>query len=196
MKLIDNRKDYYDYLMGVYGIDTKVIYDRRRKADSKTLNKYDMERYFGTGPDNKWMWANEVAVKIGNTVYLFSRKKHDDPWVMPETFHYYFNYYFNVCPNPCKLSEFKYKFNDTAPIELRYRLASSFETYRTIQTIENPILKEFSFIPKHIQPDVVWQLVYDWITSHNEPVVIDTRTDIEHLQSAGFDKKTSFRNIK
>ena len=45
MKIIDNRKDYYDYLMGINGIDTKVIYDRRRKADSKTLNKYDMERY-------------------------------------------------------------------------------------------------------------------------------------------------------
>jgi len=29
MRIIDNKKDYYDYLAGVYGIDDKVVYDRR-----------------------------------------------------------------------------------------------------------------------------------------------------------------------
>lgn len=29
MRIITKIKDYYDYLQGVYGIDDKVIYDRR-----------------------------------------------------------------------------------------------------------------------------------------------------------------------
>ena len=68
------------------------------------------------------------------------------------------------------------------------------EKYRHLVT--NPILKEFPFITKHIPADDVWQLVYDWITKRNEPNVVDNRTDKEHIQSAGFDCKTSFRNIK
>ncbi|MBQ2175011.1 MAG: hypothetical protein II453_08095 [Alphaproteobacteria bacterium] len=37
MKIIDNKKDYYDYLSGIYGIDDLIVYDRRNskilKAD-------------------------------------------------------------------------------------------------------------------------------------------------------------------
>ena len=29
MKIIDNKKDYYDYLSGVYGTDELAVYDRR-----------------------------------------------------------------------------------------------------------------------------------------------------------------------
>ena len=29
MKNIDNKKDYYDYLASIYGIDNLVVYDRR-----------------------------------------------------------------------------------------------------------------------------------------------------------------------
>ena len=35
MKIIDNKKDYYDYLSGVYGIDELIVFDRR---GSKLLN--------------------------------------------------------------------------------------------------------------------------------------------------------------
>lgn len=29
MKIIDNKKDYYDYLSGIYGMDELAVYDRR-----------------------------------------------------------------------------------------------------------------------------------------------------------------------
>ena len=37
MRIIDNKKDYYDYLSGVYGIDNLIVYDRRgiMKYDGK-----------------------------------------------------------------------------------------------------------------------------------------------------------------
>jgi len=48
MKIIDNKKDYYDYLASIYGIDELVVYDRR---GSVTLNSdkillHGMEYYF------------------------------------------------------------------------------------------------------------------------------------------------------
>lgn len=48
MKIIDNKKDYYDYLASIYGIDELIVYDRR---GSVTLNTdkvliHGMEYYF------------------------------------------------------------------------------------------------------------------------------------------------------
>ena len=48
MKIIDNKKDYYDYLASIYGIDDLVVYDRR---GSVTLNpdrvlSHGMDYYF------------------------------------------------------------------------------------------------------------------------------------------------------
>ena len=35
MKIIDNKKDYYDYLSEMYGTDDLIVFDRR---NSKMLN--------------------------------------------------------------------------------------------------------------------------------------------------------------
>jgi len=36
MKIIDNKKDYYDYLSGIYGIDNLIVYDRRGSVPIST----------------------------------------------------------------------------------------------------------------------------------------------------------------
>lgn len=38
--------------------------------------------------------------------------------------------------------------------------------------------------------------IYTSISFLNDKEVIDTRTDIQKAESAGFDRRTSFRNIK
>lgn len=196
MRIIDNKKDYYDYLMGVYGIDDMVVYDRR---GSTVFTKTEFEKLFIPHSDNQNIYAKEVIVKIGNKVYYFNRKNGDDDWTMPNEIDYY--RHIEKDANPCLLSNFKSKLKDDAPIELYYCYANPWRTYNIFKEkyrhlVTNPILKEFSFITKHIPADDIWQLVYDWITKRNEPNVVDNRTDKEHIQSAGFDCKTSFRNIK
>jgi hypothetical protein len=42
----------------------------------------------------------------------------------------------------------------------------------------------------------VWEDVYNYIRSKKEKIIIDNRTDKEKIISAGFDVKSSFRNIK
>ena len=37
MKIIDNKKDYYDYVSGIWGIDPYVVYDRRGSESSQSI---------------------------------------------------------------------------------------------------------------------------------------------------------------
>ena len=39
MKIIDNKKDYYDYVSGIYGIDPYVVYDRRGSEASSYIKE-------------------------------------------------------------------------------------------------------------------------------------------------------------
>ena len=36
MKIIDNKKDFYDYIVGEYGIDDLTVFDRRKAVVFKT----------------------------------------------------------------------------------------------------------------------------------------------------------------
>lgn len=61
--------------------------------------------------------------------------------------------------------------------------------------VENPILKD-SFLVQMISADKIWQALYEYIMSLNDKEIIDDRPDTMKIQSAGFDLKTSFRNVK
>ena len=63
------------------------------------------------------------------------------------------------------------------------------------EEIENPILY-LTYIPKCIDPDDVWNNLYEYISSLKEKEVTDTRTNDQHIESHGFDKKISFRRRK
>ncbi len=42
----------------------------------------------------------------------------------------------------------------------------------------------------------IYQELNRYISSLNDIEIVDSRTDVEKAESAGFDRKTSFRNIK
>ena len=60
---------------------------------------------------------------------------------------------------------------------------------------ENPILRD-TYVTKVIPPETVWKYVYEYLSSLRDKPIVDTRTDLEHLESHGFDKKKSFRHRK
>ena len=60
--------------------------------------------------------------------------------------------------------------------------------------VVNPILCE-TYIPKVIPPDEMWKTIYEFLSSQKEKPIVDSRSDIQKLESAGFDKNTSFRNV-
>ena len=62
--------------------------------------------------------------------------------------------------------------------------------------IDNLESDGFSTIPSFIPSHGLYQELTSYISSLNDKEVIDCRSDIEKAESAGFDRKTSSRNIK
>lgn len=59
----------------------------------------------------------------------------------------------------------------------------------------NPILAN-TFIPSFVPAEEIWRKIYDYLSSLKDKPFIDSRTNNEHIESAGFDKKDSFRPKK
>ena len=60
---------------------------------------------------------------------------------------------------------------------------------------KNPILKD-TWVVKFIPADEMWKNLYEYLSSLRDKEFVDNRTNDEHIESNGFDKITSFRNIK
>lgn len=63
------------------------------------------------------------------------------------------------------------------------------------QKIDNPILYS-TYIPKFIDAYEIWNNIYEYISSLRDKEIVDTRTNEQHIESHGFDKKISFRHRK
>lgn len=82
MRIIDNKKDYYDYLSGIYGIDEKVVFDRRGSMSSNEYHYWAgvMPVYLDSGltkyvTDEDWLKSPSESsmylLEVGFTHYLF-----------------------------------------------------------------------------------------------------------------------------
>lgn len=219
MRIIDNKKDYYDYLSGIYGIDPNIVYDRRGSTmiDPKSCTpSYQLS-------------------------YLFSEKNYSDKprtlkhyyslpeWHKPEEkklfhqvlcgeYHYFileagFQHFLfeieryidddgnhRVIPMLIKQTEGE-KYVKDAPLAIIYKGTYSYRLdYKPTDSqikdaIRNPIITQ-TYIPRFIPPETIWQNIYNYLSSLKDKPITDNRSDTQKLESAGFDKKTSFRNIK
>ena len=231
MKIIDNKKDYYDYLSGIYGIDDQIVFDRR---DSKMLFaegvlQPGLEECFVTTrlPDDKPLKAKQIweLSSVHNRSEVAKAKKfHIHKTILEgRVFHYVlevgWNRYFfeverwidsknnqDVCleyrliktehevkscisDSPIFLAPCQFHFDFwTGEIEWERRKVD------VSKQVVNPILSE-TYIPKVIPPEEMWKAIYEFLSSQKEKPIVDTRSDIQKLESAGFDKKTSFRNV-
>jgi hypothetical protein len=66
---------------------------------------------------------------------------------------------------------------------------------RDNKLIGNVLLKD-TCISSFIPAEDIYNQIYDYLIHIREPQVEDKRTDVQKLESKGFDKVTSFRNIK
>ena len=67
---------------------------------------------------------------------------------------------------------------------------------RKLVHVSNPILRELAIVRRYIPAEFIWNSVYNYICKQKEKEIVDTRTDVQKAESHGFDKKTSFRNVK
>ena len=227
MRIIDNKKDYYDYLSGVYVIDNLIVYDRRGSVpvNPDCISLKGAEYYFSQkilpldkpiSGKHHWelmgiakrrlaetdkhryskSWTEgsiyHFILEVGNTHYRFEIER----WIdekNPERLHMEPTLLDTIKDVPQRYSN--------APICIITCRAQYWWWHHEVRwedtkgRIENPILAN-TFIPKLIPPTEIWQALYDYLSSLKDKPITDSRTDIQKLESAGFDKKTSFRNVK
>lgn len=202
MKIIDNKKDFYDYLAGINGIDEYVTYDRRNSVVArKSLDGYlkpfnslhnepsrDYYVYLQAGEDYKKRFLVRREVTKDNIKFTVEeydvdgelksqKKKSWMPWWVSDP-------YYGVD---------KELVSSQAPLVLAYRETGS--RWDSWHYVKNPILVGLPLVG-FLSAQDIWQAIYDYLLKMKEPEIVDTRTDEEKAESHGFDRKTSFRKDK
>jgi len=217
MKIIDNKKDFYDYLVGEYGIDDLVVFDRRKAVVIKTGVKPETHKdylfstikgdkdiyqkvekfYYSSGIRDKEKHGTyyRYVLKTGRHFYHFLVERYliDDMTVCIE------NQLVHEDDNDILYPELilailpyqnhGYYFSNRKNYQISQR-----DVYED-QIIDLPVLKH-TVIPKYVSAKDVFLNIYSYISSKKEIKIEDKRNDILKLESAGFDKIESFRNIK
>lgn len=211
MKILCKVKDYYDYLVSIYGIDEDIIYDRR---EYNMINKdsYACSIFF----DNTRIKEDDIR-KLKNIWLLDDDNKFKYTKSLCGKFYYflleigYCHIYFeveryvdsndNVIINPTLLSiEHECEKISSYPISIiplqGYGIFKH-KNYKDLicvkdKELPNPILNT-SYLSGMIDCDMVYNELYNYLISIREKKINDNRSDIQKLESHGFDKKTSFR---
>lgn len=195
MKIIDKRgnKDYYDYLAGIYGIDEKLILDRRNKDDfylSQGIFRLYIGGYMveGLHIDNKFYYGEDLLqFEIKDTRARRWLSKH----------------YVRDYDKSIEISYNTYGINHSAWVYL--------EEVKDIENINNkencpilykeyqnknkfPTLKSFN-LSSFIAAEEIYKWLESWLSARitvKENISIEL-TNAEKILNKGFDKKRSFR---
>jgi hypothetical protein len=262
MRILDNKKDYYDYLAGVLGIDGYITYDRRNSTRlvNKTADIISERCPMGygnvfctwknginpdfTGNQCSYEWDNGYenrgwayrkwgkgyqpikselfpgaynvtdtlfGLVIGSVAYMFivyrvlQNETDKEVKIVPKLMRKVnFDRSKTKSKSPILIGELTYNHLDI-PWKVAYRKDEEYydalarvgyiKPNRDGNYIENPIL-DGTWIPSLIPAEEVWNNISDYLLSIKEPNIVDNRTDIQHIEAAGFDKKISFRNVK
>lgn len=202
MKIIDNKKDYYDYLGGVYGIDPLAVYDRRGSVKVGPGN-YTVSTYPRFWFDKDYDSELSFVRKQSNRTDFFILEVG------------YMQYWFSICrrlngenrfePELMGRHRVERKSGDAPmvlmPADTRwfdYRLWKRLDKAELVPDsnrnlyINNPILAG-TYIPGFIPAEEIWNELSSYLLSIREKPFEDKQTDVEKVVSHGFDKKTSFR---
>lgn len=214
MKIIAKYKDYYDYIQGVIGIDPLATYDRRDShyIDSSSLmsTQYEtveeMKKRLMPAISRKGevIYKEKAGVVVGKTLYILG---------LVPTGRKVAGMYMDSISKCIESWEMKYELiktqevdrgEDTTPVlyikdihktyKGRWGHRKEYPSWSENDEIKNPNLSKTNFA-SIVPAEEMFLKIQDWILSTREKPIIDSRTDIQKLESAGFDKKTSFRNM-
>lgn len=174
MKIIGGKRDYYDYLVGYYGYDDHIVYDRRNvspieiKSYTRLLFHVCGTKFPALLRDNKWIFDIDEAFprdENGNRSYAI--RDHDD-----------YSFMRTNIGTASKVNE-----------DMRTPLICSARAgYNFI-----PCLNDFGFTTV-IPPDEMYQKIYSFLSwLKDNPIKPNNQTDKDKVQAHGFDKVTSFR---
>lgn len=205
MYIIDSNKDYYDYLSHIYGLDKKIVFDRRGsiRIDSKDLVDLRETRYVDDKPQYILLETGLVQylIKLDNIVVVTDEN-------MPKNRHIDLSAYQYVKSFAVEIVE---KFEDHknvtgCPIAIRSvhnswwspfyikKFHTEYKDYKITDSIalDLPILAN-TYFTSLIPADEIWKNICNYISSLGNDKDIAQASDIEKIVNHGFDKKESFR---
>jgi len=218
MKIISPYKDYYDYLQGVYGIDEKVVYERVCYASINTKGDWQKTGLYKPQYIISSDCRYEVCLlAICGTFYRV--------YIINGKFYFGLNYadfkegkyshIRKILPID-KFREFTGDLNNNCAFwnygdssKDRYHLTKNDLNEKNNCPVllikgdrqssgndiiaKNVRLSDFG-INQIISPHDIYVAISNFLS--REKPVVDNRTDVQKIIGKGFDKKTSFRNIK
>jgi len=223
MKIIDNKKDYYDYLSGIYGMDGLAVYDRRESvAWAQYKDRFPLfidsrrvkDDVFIPETEKRRGWWHPhrrfLCVEAGKRQYLIqaerilAKESADEVEIrrtllgsrLVEEKHskaplavFECEMYWSPFDRQKELDWSSVRYWDNRYRYLRQR------GEQDEPLVENPILAG-TFIASMIPADEIWKALYEYLMSLNDKEIVDKRPDALKIEAAGFDLKTSFRNVK
>lgn len=216
MKIIDNQKDYYDYVVGQFGCDDRLVYGRREAIRTSTEYNSEFQKIELLVGD--YLYHGLYVKSLNKYLYGEDIKKYTKQY--ESNFYYYYDKdilqfieKFKIDKKDlwlCNLENLyqnwpRFKFINTFILEPVY-IGNNGENFSLQEPViaKNypndyfiPYLKDFD-IQSILSPTKAWISIENFlgqiITSKEKEMPVGD--DKIRIVSAGFDLKTSFRNIK
>lgn len=209
MRIISKYKDYFDYLSGIYGEDPLIVLDRR-KSDPKPLftPNCKLRLYIGGHLVESWF--------TGGQFYYGSALEQFD---IPEDNYRYRKYYRQALHFGNAVMQKLYGTSDVKVVDIKDEY--TLHHFHTVHVLTEPIIDLFDInekencpivlkidndvyhypkldelgLPGFLSAETAYHWVSDWLSLQRTKAEnhVDTRTNIEKIESDGFDKITSFR---
>jgi len=170
MRIISKFKDYYDFLVGKYGIDELKILDRTLTSAPVLFNEFEFIFCDTTyGVINKDSWSYKHKIK-NNNFYEILLEKNNSVWYKTKQK--------NNFKQPIVKINYLYSYNTKAYDKENhfYNFSLSKIGFNEVMSPEECYLK----IESHLSKEDVLQTI---------------PTDLNRFEAKGFDKKTSFRKM-
>lgn len=185
MKIISKYKDYYDYLVGIYGEDPKIVLDRRDFSKQELGNEAHFKIFIcgkvveGVWKNNQFYYRNDIK-NIGKQHKYFSWLHSIDKVV-------------TIKIND-KITNVRYDvYEDGENFNIKYNCPILCETnYGGIERF--PILKDINF-HKVFNSQEIYKMISDWLSDRitEKELTSDNISNEQKILNKGFDLKTSFR---
>jgi len=204
MYIIDRNKDFYDHLPHIYGVDKKIVYDRR---GSTRLD----DKYLGEMVDWKRGWGEPEGFLILETgtlqflIRVYDIKFLNVPYTIVKSIkvgiYHIYNENQHLFSTPMSLGCINpgYRWNwkrrgDTSRKWIVPDLSEVRERTIDRSIVSNPILAETS-LTKVLDAYDVYKSLLNYISSLDNDIDVSIpMTDVQKAEVHGFDKKTSFRH--
>jgi len=196
MKIISKFKDFYDYKVAKYGVDEKLIYNRKTCYDYYKM-RFQYLNLHKNVPEK--VSIEDFDNNLKEHIKFFDKINHNKILIVGEKIvHDFFNYDRKRFLSYLNISKEEVLFNE--PMILVEYIGG---IDRKIARYDNSVYK-FTYNPNlsqlgiYIDEDFIWQSLVEFLSNKRSEKEISPEVSNENkIQSKGFDLKTSFRpNMK